>query len=69
MSITDVKVSLARVETKLDTFIEQMAKNDDRVGKIDGRVRKVEGKVHWYSGAGAVIGAVFAVLGEKLFHA
>jgi hypothetical protein len=68
MSITDVKVSIARVETKLDTFIEQMAKQDDRTTKLDARVRKVENRQHWYSGAAAVVGTLFGTAGQKLFH-
>jgi hypothetical protein len=83
VSITEVKVGLERVETKLDSFIEhglkaiegkldifikQQGISDDRAAKLDGRVRKIEGRQHWWSGAAAAIGGVLGAVGERTFH-
>jgi hypothetical protein len=61
--------SVARLEGKVDTFINQMAAQDNRTtvlvaefGKsfsgLELRTRKVENRQHWYAGVAAAIGAV-----------
>ena len=56
--IATLMSDLARLEGKVDTFIRQMAESDNRAIGLEGRVRKVENRQHWYSGAGAVVGAL-----------
>jgi len=66
--LQDISRALGRLEGSIDTFIKQMAKQDERTTALDTRVGKVENRQHWYSGAGATLGALFGALGVKLFH-
>jgi hypothetical protein len=56
--LAELQRSVGRVEGKLDTFIAQMAQQDDRTTDLEVRTRKVENRQHWYSGAAAVIGTL-----------
>lgn len=62
----EVQRSMGRIEGKLDTFIAQMKAQDDRTTAQEVRLRKVENRQHWYSGAGAAIGALLGALGVHL---
>jgi hypothetical protein len=65
--IADILSRLGRIEGKLDSFsttvIAQMKVQDDRTTGIEVRTRKVENRQHWYSGAGAILGAVLGAVG------
>lgn len=50
--------SAGRIEGKLDTFIAQMAVQDERTSKHDERIGKVENRQHWYAGVAAGLGAL-----------
>lgn len=52
----ELQRALGRVEGKLDTFIAQMASQDDRTTELEVRMRRVENRQHWYSGIGATLG-------------
>lgn len=67
--IVDLKVDVARVEGKLDTFIgqmkaaddrfiEQKRSVDDRMAKHEGQLQKVVNKQYWLGGVGAGVGTV-----------
>jgi hypothetical protein len=69
---------MGRVEGKLDTFIAQLATQDDRTAALDTslqlaekalgeRMGKVENRQHWYAGAATVVGALFAKYAPGLF--
>ena len=40
-----------------------MKVQDDRTTGIEVRARKVENRQHWYSGAGAILGALLGAVG------
>jgi hypothetical protein len=61
--IADILSRLGRIEGKLDAFIKQMEAHDVRTTDIEVRTRRVENRQHWYSGAGAVLGAVLGAVG------
>jgi hypothetical protein len=61
--IADILSRLGRIEGKLDAFIKQMETHDVRTTDIEVRTRRVENRQHWYSGAGAVLGAVLGAVG------
>jgi hypothetical protein len=65
--IADILSRLGRIEGKLDSFsttvIAQMKVHDDRTTDIEVRTRRVENRQHWYSGAGAILGAVLGAVG------
>ena len=65
--IADILSRLGRIEGKLDAFsttvIAQMKVQDDRTTGIEVRTRKVENRQHWYSGAGAILGALLGAVG------
>jgi hypothetical protein len=55
--LADLHSVAGRTEGKIDTFIAQLATQDERATKLEVRVRKVEGRQHWLAGAAAA-GAV-----------
>jgi hypothetical protein len=55
-TLTDVRVDLARIEGKVDTFIEQMKKQDDRATDLEVRTRRNENLIYWASGASTIAG-------------
>ena len=59
--------AVGRIEGKIDTFIEQMKAQDDRGTAQEVRLRKVENRQHWYSGAGAALGALLGAMGVHVF--
>jgi hypothetical protein len=61
--IADILSRLGRIEGKVDAFIKQMETHDVRTTDIEARTRKVENRQHWYSGAGAILGAVLGAVG------
>ena len=65
--IADLQVGIARLEGKVDTFLEQMKKQDDRTTTQEVRIRKVENRQHWYAGAAAGIGALVTAFVEAAF--
>jgi hypothetical protein len=67
-SIMTLSGQVGELNGKVGTFIKQMESQDDRTAAHDRRIGKVENRQHWYSGAGAVLGAIFGVVGVKLFH-
>ena len=65
--IADLQVGMARLEGKVDTFLEQMKKQDDRSTAHEVRIRKVENRQHWYAGAAAAVGAIATWFTETAF--
>lgn len=63
---TELHRAVGRIEGKLDTFIAQMAAQDDRTTDLEVRTRKVESRQHWYSGVGAGIGILLGAAGSHL---
>lgn len=63
---TELHRAVGRIEGKLDTFIQQMASQDDRTTDLEVRTRKVEGRMHWYSGAAAAIGTLFTFAADRM---
>lgn len=61
--LDDLHRSVGRIEGKLDTFIAQMATQDERTTKITERIGKVESRQAWYSGAGSMVGMILGALG------
>ena len=55
----DLKGTIGNTNGKIDTFITQMALQDQRTTDIEVRLRKVENRQHWYSGIAAAAGALF----------
>lgn len=64
--LTEIHRAVGRIEGKVDTFIEQMKVQDDRGAKIETRVRALERWQHFYSGAGAVLGALLGAFGVHM---
>jgi hypothetical protein len=64
--VADILSRLGRIEGKLDAFVKQMEAHDNRTMDIEVRTRKVENRQHWYSGAGAILGAVLGALGMHM---
>jgi hypothetical protein len=61
--IADILSRLGRIEGKVDAFIKQMETHDVRTSISVVRTRKVENRQHWYSGAGAILGAALGAVG------
>jgi hypothetical protein len=61
--IADILSRLGRIEGKVDAFIKQMEAHDGRTTDIEIRTRRMENRQHWYSGAGAVFGAILGAVG------
>jgi hypothetical protein len=61
--VADILSRLGRIEGKVDAFIKQMETHDVRTTDIEVRTRKVENRQHWYSGAGAILGALLGAVG------
>jgi len=51
------------MEGKLDSVLEERKAERERISDIEGRTRKVENRQHWYSGAGAILGAILGAVG------
>ena len=75
--ISEMQRAVGRIEGKMDAFIEQMKVQDDRTTrieeqqterstKLDIRVSKVERWQHFYSGAGAILGALLGAFGVHI---
>lgn len=64
--LAEIHRSVGRIEGKLDTLMDDLSGRDERTGRLEGRVRTVENRQHWYSGAGAVLGAVLGAFGVHL---
>jgi hypothetical protein len=60
--IVDLKVGQARLEEKLDGFLEEMKERDELNRGQEKRLRKVENRQHWYAGAGTGVGALLTTL-------
>jgi hypothetical protein len=61
--IADMHRAIGRMEGKLDSVLEERKAERERITEIEGRTRKVENRQHWYSGAGAVLGAILGAVG------
>lgn len=48
---------------KLETFIDQMAKADERHSKLEARTGKLENRQHFYAGIAAFAGVVLGAFG------
>ena len=68
MTYPSMQRDLGRIEGKIDTFIEQMKRQDDRTTDLEVRTRKVENRQHWYSGAAGMLGVLFGGFGARFFH-
>jgi Ser/Thr protein kinase RdoA (MazF antagonist) len=64
--LTEIHRSVGRIEGKLDALAERFEAHDTAAGQVEARVRTVENRQHWYSGAGAVLGAVLGAFGVHL---
>jgi hypothetical protein len=62
----DIQRSVGRIEGQTGAFIEQMRVQDERATKLETRVRLLEKWQHFYSGAGAVLGAILGAFGVHL---
>lgn len=62
----EIQRSVGRIEGQTAAFIEQMRIQDDRTSKLEGNLKKVERWQHFYSGVGAVVGAMLGAVGVHL---
>jgi hypothetical protein len=62
----EIQRSVGRIEGQTAAFIEQMKVQDDRATKIETRVRAIERWQHFYSGAGAILGALLGAIGVHM---
>jgi hypothetical protein len=62
----DIQRSVGRIEGQTGAFIEQMKVQDDRATKLETRVRVVERWQHFYSGGGAIVGALLGAFGVHM---
>jgi hypothetical protein len=61
--IAEMHRAIGRMEGKLDHVLEERKAERERLLDIEGRTRKVENRQHWYSGAGAILGALLGAVG------
>jgi hypothetical protein len=64
--LLQIKGDVGEIKGQVGAFIKQMETHDNRTTELEVRTRKVEGRQHWYSGAGAVLGAILGGLGVHL---
>jgi hypothetical protein len=64
--ISEMQRAVGRIEGKMDAFIEQMRIHDERSAKLETRVRAIERWQHFYSGAGAILGALLGAFGVHM---
>ena len=60
----DLRVQTARIEGKIDDFLEQIKTQGNRSEGLEVRMRKLENRQHWYSGAAAGIGGIVGAFVE-----
>jgi hypothetical protein len=69
VTVADLRVDLARIEGKVDTFVSQMEVQDNRTTQLAGtvaqnakdtdkRLGKVENRQYYMGGFGAAVGAI-----------
>jgi hypothetical protein len=61
--IADILTRLGRIEGKIDSYNTAVATQKKDHDDLEVRTRKVENRQHWYSGAGAVLGAILGAVG------
>lgn len=66
MSETETHRLLGEIKGTLDALVRRIDARDGRDGALEDRVRKVEHRQHWWSGGGAVLGAIAGALGMHL---
>ena len=75
VTVADLRVDLARIEGKVDTFVRQMEVQDNRTTEIatavaenaktsDARFSKVENRQHFYAGGSGAAGVLLGYLVE-----
>jgi hypothetical protein len=64
--LSEMQRAIGRIEGKMDAFIEQMKVQDERATKVETRVRGLERWQHFYSGAGAILGALLGAFGVHM---
>jgi hypothetical protein len=75
--ISEMQRAVGRIEGKMDAFIEQMkvqderttrmeAQHNERTTKLEGRIWKLEKWQWFYSGGGAVLGAILGAFGVHM---
>jgi hypothetical protein len=62
-ALFQIKGDVGEIKGQVGAFIKQMEAHDNRTTELEVRTRKVEGRQHYYSGAGAILGAVLGALG------
>ena len=65
-ALGEIQRSVGRIEGQTAAFIEQMKVQDERATKLETRVRVVERWQHFYSGGGAILGAILGAFGVHL---
>jgi hypothetical protein len=61
--VSEIHRAIGRMEGKLDSVLEERRAERERVTEIEAHTRKVEARQHWYSGAGAILGALLGAVG------
>lgn len=62
----DIRQAVGRLEGQTGAFIEQMRVQDERTTKLETRTRGLEKWQHFYSGAGAILGALLGAFGVHM---
>ncbi len=62
----DIQRAVGRIEGQTGAFIEQMKVADERMIKLETRTRSLEKWQHFYSGAGAILGALLGAFGVHM---
>ncbi len=65
-ALGEIQRSVGRIEGQTAAFIEQMKVADERTIKLETRVRVVERWQHFYSGGGAILGALLGAFGVHM---
>jgi hypothetical protein len=64
--LTEIHRSLGRIEGKVDSLVERHDARDKNDEAREERLRTVENRQHWYSGAGAILGALLGYFGVHI---
>jgi len=57
----EIQRTLGRIESSIESLKDLVKAGNDDHDALERRVSKVEARQHWYSGAGAVLGALAGI--------